>query len=246
MSRLPFSRPAKRHQLTALLFAFVLAAAACSGTSDVEFNETSAPVESGEETTDETTDDTTAEEDDADGEDIAIEVEDSAMGEDDAMVDDEIDTTVPDGDEPSNGSSADTDLGSAELTAAFEAATGDRFSLPFMYLTVDQDCDGCAETMSLYYVPSEEKASILTLSIAYVDGVAETDFSAVDPSLQAGDPRRIAEQLSDTDAEFRVDPVSGAVTSWTIDGNTVTMRCLQVDTRPVDMRSELCENSVIG
>lgn len=245
MSRLSPTRLSNRSQLLALLFALLLAAAACGGSPDVESQE--AP--DAEDAEDASTGDDDGESEDAssDAEDVAVGDENDAMGEDDAMVDGDVDTTeAPDADEPAAGSTADPALGSADLDAAFEAGTSDRFSLPFMYLTVDQDCEGCADTMSLYYVPSEAKASILTLSVAYLDGVAQSDFSAVDPSLQAGDPRRIAEQLADTDASFSIDAVSGAITNWTLDGNTVTMRCLQVDTRPVDMRTELCENSLIG
>ncbi len=228
------------HQLIALLFALVLAAAACSGAPEVEADEASAPIESED---DGPEIDTTV--------DVAVEAETEtdAMGEDDVMGEDVIDTTIEPPEDveatPSTTSAAST-VDTAELAAALEAGTSDRFSLPFMYLTVDQDCDGCAETMSLYYVPGEEKASILMLAGAYIDGKAQSDFSAVDPVLQAGDPRRVAEQLTGTDAAYRIDPVSGAITSWTLGGNTVTLRCLQVDTRPIDMRTELCENSVIG
>lgn len=247
MSRLSPTSASSQRRLLALLFALVLAAAACGGSSDVASDEATQAEDADEASTDggdENNADT--DESSADEADVAVGVEDDAMGEDDAMTDD-VDTTVAPADEaPTAGSTTDTDLGSADLDAAFAAGTSDRFSLPFMYLTVDQDCDGCADTMSLYYVPSEAKPSILTLSIAYIDGVAQSDFSAVDPTLQAGDPRRIAEQLADTDASFSIDPVSGAITNWTLDGNTVTMRCLQVDTRPVDLRSELCENSLIG
>jgi len=230
----------------ALLFALVLAASACSGSSDVEVEDATAGSTDDANTGDANADDAGADEadEDAASDDAAGDAEDSAMGEDDTMVDGDVETTVP-ADDADTGSAVAA-LGSEELEAALEAATGDRFSLPFMYLTVDQDCNGCAETMSLYYVPSEAKASILTLSVAYIDGVAQSDFSAVDPSLQAGDPRRIAEQLADTDAEFGIDSVSGAVTNWTLDGSSVTLRCLQVDTRPVDMRTEVCENSIIG
>lgn len=242
MSRRSRSHSTRRSQVLALLFALLLAAAACSGSSDVELDDASAEVDAPEDSEVEaSTDDTVADDEPAVEEDAA-ETEDAAMGEDD----DEVDTTAPAADEAPESSSATSDFASAELAAAFDAAEGDLFRLPYMYLTVDQDCDDCAETMSLYYVPSEEKASILTLATAYIDGVAQSDFSAVDPSLQAGDPRRIAEQLSGTDADYSIDTVSGAITSWTIDGDTVTMRCLQVDTRPVDMRTELCENSVIG
>lgn len=245
MFHLPISRPSSSTQLIALLFALALAVAACSGSPDVESDDASATVGSdGDAETSEDGDD-----EDGDQEDVAVEAETDAMGEDDAMSEEDVDGTIeaPDGEEVADGGTvADSALSSAELVAAFEAGTSDRFALPFMYLTVDQDCDGCAETMSLYYVPGEEKASILTLAGAYIDGVAQSDFSAVDPILEAGDPRRVAEQLSDTDATFGVDPVSGAITSWTLAGNTVTVRCLQVDTRPIDMRTELCENSIIG
>lgn len=246
MSRFPFPRLSKSRQLLALLCALALTGAACSGSSDVDVDDASGSTDTTAAGDEAESEESVADESADDPDEVAAEAEDDAMGEDDAMVDDEVETTAPANDDSSGTSSAASDLGSAELTAAFEASTGDRFSLPFMYLTVDQDCSGCAETMSLYYVPSEAKASILTLSAAYIDGVVQSDFSAVDPSLVAGDPRRIAEQLTGTDAEFGVDTVSGAVTSWTLDGNSVTLRCVQVDTRPVDMRTEICENSIIG
>ena len=254
MSRLPKSDSSKHSPLAALLFAVVLAAAACSGSSDVEVEDVSAGVDDEAASEVEATedDDATAENDaegDATGEDDVVS-EDGAMGEDDAMVEDDVDdvdtTIAGESEQAPGGASANADIESAELAAAFAAAQGDRFGLPYMYVTVDQDCSGCAETMSLYYRPSEGNPSTLTLETAFIDGVAQSDFSAVDPSLQAGDPRQIAELLDGTDAQYGIDPVSGVVASWTIDGDSVTMRCVQVDTRPIDMRTELCENSVIG
>ena len=250
MFRLSLTRTSSSTQLMAFLFALVLAAAACSGSPEVEAEDASAAIESDDATSDD--DGTNTEEDSAESDDVALEGETDAMGEDDAMDEDGVDTTTPAPaddqavDETTAAGSTVNSAGPADLAGALEAGTSDRFGLPFMYLTVDQDCDGCAETMSLYYVPGEEKASILMLSGAYIDGVAQSDFSAVDPVLQAGDPRRVAEQLTGTDATYGIDRVSGAITSWTLEGNTVTLRCLQVDTRPVDMRTELCENSLIG
>lgn len=241
------SRFSGRNTLVVMMMAFVFGAAACSGSADVEAEDAAADAEAVENDETQVADDVDASSDAGDdaGDDVTIDSETDAMGEDDAMADDDVATTVTTTGADSAGTTASA-LESQELTAAFAAGTGDRFSLPFMYLTVDQDCEGCAETMSLYYVPGQEKASILTLAGAYIDGVAQSDFSAVDPVLQAGDPRRVAEQLSGTDATYGIDTVSGAITSWSLDGNSVTVRCLQVDTRPIDMRTELCENSIIG
>lgn len=227
----------------ALLLALAFLAAACSSSSDVEtedaFSTADDVIDNGADEADASTD-TTASEDDAPTE---VETETEAMGEDEeSMTEDSTTTTTA----AASGTTVVGGLSSDELNAALAASTGDRFSLPYMYLTVDQDCDGCASTMSLYYVPSVEKPSILTLDAAYVDGVEQPDFSGVDPVLSAGDPRRVAEDLDGTDATFGIDSVSGAIDTWTLDGNTVTIRCLQVDTRPIDMRTELCENSVIG
>lgn len=232
-------------QLLVVLFALALAAAACSGSPDVEADDASAEAEDDATTGDDTTADD-AEVDTTD--DVAAEAETDAMGEDDAMGEEDTDETVTptEEDETDGGVTAGSNLSSAELADALAVGTSDSFSLPFMYVTVEQDCDGCAPNMSLYYVPGEEKASILMLETAYIDGVAQSDFSAVDPVLQAGDPRRVAEQLTGTDATFGIDARSGAISSWSLNGNSVTMRCLQVDTRPVDMRTELCENSLIG
>lgn len=242
-------------RLIIMLFAFLFALASCSGSPDVEedasaeSDDTVASTESAESEV--------ADGDDAADTDTDAEAEADAMGEDDdAMADDamgEDDAHSTDSSDESDAGSTDnasntttTPLSDAELEAALAAGTSDRFSLPFMYITAEQDCDGCAPNVSLYYVPGPDKASILTLEGAYVDGVLQSDFSAVDPVLQAGDPRRVAEQLSGTEATFGIDPVSGAITSWTLEGNSVNLRCLQVDTRPVDMRTELCENSIIG
>lgn len=182
--------------------------------------------------------------------DADIEAETDAMGEDDTdppagSVDEEEPAEVA-------GDPVETDSGvtidDPALAAAYEAGRSGDLGLPFLYITADQDCDGCAETVSLYYVPSEEKASVLVLAAAYEDGT-EIDTAAVDPTLLVRDPRFIAEQLAAagaTEADYSIDVVSGLVTSWTIDGNTVTLRCLQVDTRPVDLRSEVCRDSLIG
>lgn len=237
--------PASLLALVALLFA----AAACSSANDVE---TDASAE-----TETTVSDVEASDDAAEGDDDDASTDDTATdsGETEAMGEDEpMDEGVVDDGMADDGGAAtettmptDVDIDDAELAAAFAASTGDRFSLPFMYITADQDCDGCAQTISLYYVPSEAKPSILTLQTAYVDGVAQADFAAVDPVLSSIDPRRVAELIgASAGSSYGIDPVSGAVTSWTIDGNSVSLRCLQVDTRPVDMRTELCENSIIG
>lgn len=232
--------------LIALLFAGVLIAASCSSGSDVE-------------ATDTTTTTATANEEAAGGtedegdDEVLVEGEVDAMGEDDT--DPTAGTTEPDDadggdtpDEEGNGQSAPID--DAALAAALLAGQDDALLLPFLYVTAEQDCDGCAPTVSLYYVPGAEKASILELGGAFVEG-SPVDNSQVDPILAGGDPRLVAEELAaaisaSADVDYGIDPVSGLVTSWTVDGNTVTLRCLQVDTRPIELRSEVCRDSLIG
>jgi len=226
----------------------MLLVAACSSSTDTEQGDGDEVDASAEST--ETTVDRAEVDDEPDSDSTStdtttpLEEETDAMGEDGGEDEQAPSSTIA-GDEAVPGTTLPA-LGSTELAAALAASTGDAFSLPFMYLTVEQDCADCADTMSLYYVPSEAKPSILTLAGAFVDGVQQPDFSAVAESLRNGDPRWIAEQLEGADATFGVDPRSGAITTWTLPGESVTIRCLQVDTRPIDMRTELCENSVVG
>jgi hypothetical protein len=249
---LPLRRTPSR-LLTALLLASVLVAASCSSGSDVDATDTTTSTTAA---VDEAADATGAEDDD-----VLVESEIEAMGEDDT--DPTAGTTEPDdtvddpgeGDEGASGEAGDGDsesapIDDAALAAALRAGEDDALKLPFLYVTADQDCDGCASTVSLYYIPGVDKASVLELGGAFVDG-APVDVSEVDPILAGGDPRLVAVELaaaisSSAPVEYGIDPVSGLVTSWTIDGNTVTLRCLQVDTRPIDMRSEVCRDSLIG
>jgi len=235
-----------------LLFVATLAAAACSSTPTVEASGSS--VETSEAA--ESVDGEPASEDSA-----SIEAEEAAMGEDDPEGNDP-DAAGQDGgdqggtdgngtDADDNGDSqADSGIAAGDLSAALIAGQDIQFSLPFLYLTVDQSCDGCAATASLYYVPGEVEASILTLEAAFVDG-SEVPLTEVDPILREGDPRLVAQLLADADEEgsldaYSIDPVSGLVTSWSVGGDEVTLRCLQVDTRPIELRSELCRDSLIG
>ena len=252
-----------------LVFAATLFAAACSSAPSVEVSgdETSEAAESG--------DDGSTPDDSA-----SIESEEAAMGEDEAAGNDpdspdqgsggqdssaeesadqaspdedssdqaSSDADSPDGD--SEGATSGSASTSADLAAALAVGQDIQFSLPFLYLTVDQSCDGCAETASLYYVPGPVTAGILALESAFVDG-NEVPLTVVDPILREGDPRLVAERLAEAEAagsldSYSIDPVSGLVTNWVVDGDEVTLRCLQVDTRPIELRSELCRDSLIG
>ncbi len=238
----PRVRTAPNRKVAAIPVMFMAAAvalAACSSNPTVEATDTTDPDASVVESTDTTNGDDGSEE-------LLVESEESAMGEDD---DDTTATTASD-DDNGTDTTAGPDLGSADLEAALIAGQSEDLKLPFLYITADQNCPGCAATVSLYYVPGPEKASDLVFSSAFVNGAA-VELSAVDPTLRDGDPRLVAEQLAVADAagtldDFSIDSVSGMVTSWTIDGDTVTLRCLQVDTRPIDLRSEVCRDSLIG
>lgn len=192
--------------------------------------------------------------DDGDGNEGLVETESEAMGEDDTdptggTTELDAETTDPDSETSGGDVAESTSIDDAELAAALEAGQDDALKLPFLYVTAEQDCDGCAETVSLYYIPGPEKASILVLGGAFVDG-EQVDANEVDPILAGGDPRLVAEELAaaaaSSDVAYSIDQVSGLVTGWTVDGNTVTLRCLQVDTRPIDLRSEVCRDSLIG
>ncbi len=137
-----------------------------------------------------------------------------------------------------------------ELTAAALAGGSLRFTYPYFYITADQTCDGCIETVSLYFAPLEGDASRHSLVAAYEGGV-ESPVAGVAEVLRSTDPLYVAEALlieigEGRDAAYEIDPVSGIVTSWTIDGQTVTLRCFEADTRPSDMRETTCAGSLIG
>lgn len=227
----------------------MLALAACSSGGGIDAADTTETADTAETMASE------PEGDGADGDDALIETETETMGEDDidptgsgdgSTSDDEVDDGESDEQETDDQGVESSAIDDGELAAALEAGQSDLLGLPFMYVTAEQDCDGCAEAVSLYYVPGPVQASVLVLGGAFVDG-DEVDLSEVDPSLVAGDPRLVAEQLAAaTDVAYSIDPVSGLVTGWTIGGDSVTLRCLQVDTRPIELRSEVCRDSLIG
>jgi hypothetical protein len=137
-----------------------------------------------------------------------------------------------------------------DLASAVEAAADLRFSGPYLYVTAEQVCDGCAERVSLYYAPKDDDLSRHALRAAFVDG-AEIGFDQVAPSLVAHDPLYIAEELlvevgSGSDVTYRIDGLSGLATSWSIDDEEVVLRCFQVDMAPADLRDVECYGSLIG
>ena len=239
---MPYFTRVHRRSPFLVLFVATLVSAGCSS---------SPTVDASDETVETTEVTASASSEDATNEPAVDEAgaEEAAMGEDEADTDtNETDTDTNETDTPTT--TAGSAIDSADLAAALAAGQDNRFSLPFLYLTVDQSCEGCAETVSLYYVPGPVKASILVLESAFVDGT-EVPLTEVDPILQEGDARLVAQLLADADGQgsleaYSIDPVSGLVTSWTVDGNEVTLRCLQVDTRPIELRSELCRDSLIG
>lgn len=234
--------------ITVALLVAVFTISACSSGDEVEASDTSESA---------VTTETTASGPEAADDEGQIETETEAMGEDDT--DRTAGTTIVEGGTTDGSSAADdngaddqdsepSQIDDAELAAALEAGQSELLGLPFMYVTAEQDCDGCAERVSLYYVPGPVRASVLVLDRAFVDG-GEVDLGEVDPTL-IEDPRLVAEQLvaaaASTDVAYSIDPVSGLITRWTVGGDTVTLRCLQVDTRPIDLRSEVCRDSLIG
>ncbi len=246
---MPDLNRAHSRSLLLLFCVATLVAAACSSSPTVEASDVVETTEA----SDSAGTDADAVEESEDADEDEGETEEAAMGEDEAEDSETEPDPGNDADEPEDESpttTTDSAIGSADLAAALAAGQDIQFSLPFLYLTVDQSCSGCAETVSLYYVPGAVTPSILSLETAFVDG-SEVPLTEVDPILQEGDPRLVAELLADADAQgtldsFSIDPVSGLVTSWVVDGNEITLRCLQVDTRPLELRSEVCRDSLIG
>ncbi len=139
----------------------------------------------------------------------------------------------------------------ADLGAAAGAGNELRFAGPYIYLTIEQSCDGCAEAASLYFVPRPApNATLHELSAVVVDGVEGTAGQVI-PLLQTADPLHLAEDLlaavsAGDDVTYGVDPASGLVTTWSINGDSARILCLQVDTRPREMRDLACSGSLTG
>lgn len=263
MSRPPF-------RLLIAMIALALTASACSGASPtIDASQTTGdvaliPAGEGENLeTDETeetdgtdvefanreglsTDDGLVDQGESTGEDA------DAMGEDDQNAPN---ATVPvDGDDrPPSTVTIPAGVPAADADALREAALKGNdieFVSPYIYLTVEQECAGCAETVSLYYTPDADDISRHAFAKAFVDG-SEQGSATVHPTLLGVDPLFVAESLlgfisAGDQVTYSIDPVSGLVTTWTVNGERASIRCLQIDTRPIDMRSELCSGSIVG
>ncbi len=267
------SRPRRRHRrpldrrLVAVVFTSILFLAACGGSSDetaADAATTTGPVDggAGDGASGSGGDDDAADGSSGDATDDAIGDEGDGDEDGDAGGDDGADTSGGESDamgedEPSSTSTTTTvtdpdDSGAtSELEQAVEAGSQTRFISPYIYATAEQDCEGCAEVVSLYFVPGTEVVSRHVLTKAWVDGV-EQSLDVVAPLLQTVDPLFVADELlarqtSGVVVDSRIDGVSGLVVRWTLpDEGTVSLRCLQVDTASIDLRDPLCSGGVIG
>jgi len=241
-----------RIRLFSALAALITFASACSGASPDIASSAGAGIEESTTSTSVSSDDST---------DSAVQAEQGGGEDESAMGEDEQDSTastlVDQDAELPDGATPNVDIppgvpaeAAAELGAAALAGNELRFASPYFYITVEQDCEGCAGIASLYYVPRDDNPSRHRLAGVYVDSV-EQPLHAAASILQTADPLFIAEDLmaeidGGATVTYRVDPVSGLVASWSVDGQQASVRCFQVDTRPLSMRDELCSGSLMG
>ncbi len=135
--------------------------------------------------------------------------------------------------------------GSLDLAVALDQARS--FPSPYQYVVLTPICAGCTGDVELYLKPSPEDPIVHTVAQVWRNGVpAElgNDVWMIDPLVV---PSLLVDaQRSGSDITYDIDLGTGLVRSWTIDGVGASYTCLEVDTRPIDLRSTRCEANLLG
>lgn len=134
-------------------------------------------------------------------------------------------------------------IGSSDLQAA-ATDNANNYQGPFQYVTFEPICATCEnQTVELYLVPDPGSPARHVVETVWVDGV-ETTFPGpwlVDPLLVASLLLEAEENGQPTD--YSIDPATGIIEQWTIGGEGAMLLCLEVDTRPIEMRDDRCGRS---
>ncbi len=137
----------------------------------------------------------------------------------------------------------DVPAGSSDLQAA-ATDNANSYQGPFQYVTFEPICATCEnQTVELYLVPDPGSPARHVVETVWVDGV-EAPFPGpwlIDPLLVAG----LLLEAEDNGQEmaYSIDPATGIIEQWTIAGEGAVLLCLEVDTRPIDMREDRCGRS---
>jgi hypothetical protein len=130
--------------------------------------------------------------------------------------------------------------GSLDLAVAMERSNS--FPSPYQYVVLAPVCPGCSGTAELYLVPSTDVPTAHVVDRVWIDGSQSSERGAVwmvDPLTV---PALLLEALrAGRQVVYEIDQGTGLVRSWTIDGSGANYQCLEVDTRPIDMRASRCE-----
>lgn len=137
-----------------------------------------------------------------------------------------------------------TDIGgTTELAGAIAAS--DNFPSPFQYVTLEPICPGCSGSAELYLTPGDVDPTVHETDLVWISGSPSNDRG--EPWMI--DPLTVADTLNDAQRNgstitYDIDRDTGLIRSWTIDGVGARYECLEVDTRPIDMRTERCASNL--
>ena len=112
---------------------------------------------------------------------------------------------------------------------------------PFQYVTLEPVCTTCdGQVVELYLVPDPAEVARHQVEKVWMDGVEITTSG-----VWALDPLFVAHELLSAEAagaaiEWTIDGPTGLVREWSIGGEGAQLVCIEVDTRPIDLRDERC------
>ncbi|MFT7601774.1 MAG: hypothetical protein ACI8TP_004736 [Acidimicrobiales bacterium] len=118
------------------------------------------------------------------------------------------------------------------------------YSGPFEYVTVSPICDGCdAAPVEIYLVPDLVDIARHEVEIAWIDGspTSETGPWLIDPLFVAHE--LLEAEAAGSEVTYAIDAETGLITRWTIDGRGAELLCFEIDTRPIEMRTDRCGRS---
>ena len=133
--------------------------------------------------------------------------------------------------------------GASELANAIAAS--DNFPSPFQYVVLEPICPDCSGTAELYLTPGDADPTVHETDQVWFDGTPSNDRGErwmIDPLIVA-ETLEEAQQNGST-ITYDIDRDTGLIRSWTIDGVGARYECFEVDTRPIDMRTERCTSNL--
>lgn len=133
--------------------------------------------------------------------------------------------------------------GVTELASAIAAS--DNFPSPYQYVILEPICPDCSGTAELYLTPGDVDPTVHETEQVWIGGSPSNDRG----ELWMIDPLIVADALNEAQRNgstitYDIDRDTGLIRSWTIDGVGARYECLEVDTRPIDMRTERCASNL--